>query len=257
MDDPRPPGPGGGAFPTTRQSALAAARAGDPEERRRALETLCAVYWKPVYTYVRLRWRRPPEDAADLTQGFFARVVEKEFFAGYDPSKGRFRTFLRACLDAHLANEDRAAARLKRGGGATHLPLDPAAPDFGAAEEAIAARGPGAPLSPEELFEREWVRSVVERGVAALREECGAADRETAYRLFERYDLETGPGDAGRPTCEALAADLGLTAARVSTELAWARRTFRRLLLGIVRDLTASDDEYRREARLLIGRDAG
>ncbi len=124
----------GGRFPATRASAVLGVRSHDPSERERALDTLVAAYWKPVYTHLRLRWRLDNEDAKDLTQGFFARALEQESLAGYEPSRGTFRTFLRVCVDRFAANEHVAGKRLKRGGGAEHLSLD-----FDAAELELAA----------------------------------------------------------------------------------------------------------------------
>ena len=104
------------AFPETRPSALDALRRGDPATRERALAAIAAAYWRPLYTYVRLRWRRSPEDAQDLTQELFARLLEKDFLAGYDPERARLRTFLRLCADRLVQNHDRDRGREKRGG---------------------------------------------------------------------------------------------------------------------------------------------
>ena len=103
------------SFPSTRRSAVWGSRSKNAAERTRAWETLVAAYWKPEYKYVRIKWRESNEEAKDLTQGFFSRAMEKDFFAGYDPAKGSFRTFLRVCLDGYVANERKAAHRLKRG----------------------------------------------------------------------------------------------------------------------------------------------
>src|SRR6266545_8142728 len=92
------------AFPLTRRSVVRAAASADPETRRRAFEALVAAYWRPVYKYLRLEWSAPGEDAEDLTQGFFARALEKGFFDRFDPSRSRFRTYLRTCLDGFVAN---------------------------------------------------------------------------------------------------------------------------------------------------------
>ena len=84
-----------GKFPATRWSAVLAARSDDPQERSRALDAILAAYWKPIYKYLRIRWDKSNEDAKDLTQEFFARLIEKEYLADFDPSKARLRTFLR------------------------------------------------------------------------------------------------------------------------------------------------------------------
>ena len=82
-----------------------AVRSCDAGERERALATLFAAYWKPVYKYVRLRWNRPIEDAQDLTQGFFAELLDRDLLAQYDPAKSRLRTFLRICVDSFVMDQ--------------------------------------------------------------------------------------------------------------------------------------------------------
>ena len=98
-------------FPITRLSAIVAAGSADQAERARAFEVLVSAYWMPVYKYIRIKWNRSTEDAQDLTQGFFTAAIEKNFFGRYDPSKAKFRTFLRTCLDGYIANEHKAAGR--------------------------------------------------------------------------------------------------------------------------------------------------
>ena len=83
----------------TRHSLVLAAQSNDPATRSRAIEAIAAAYWRPVYKYVRMKWNIAPEDAADFTQEFFARLLEKEFLDSYESSKGRLRTFLRTCAD--------------------------------------------------------------------------------------------------------------------------------------------------------------
>jgi RNA polymerase sigma factor (sigma-70 family) len=242
---------GGDRFPTTHFSAVRGAASEEPEERRRSLEAIVAAYWRPVYKLIRLRWRRSPEDAEDLTQSFFARALEKEFFAGYDPAKGRFRTFLRTCVDRFVSNEEKAASRLKRGGAATTRTCD-----FASAEAEIAAAGAAArERPPEELFDAEWVRSLFALAIDALRAECEAAGKSRHFELFRRYDLEDA--GEGKVTYDDLARELSLTPSLVTNHLAWTRREFRRILLETLRQVTGSDEEFRLEARLLLGADPG
>src|SRR5262249_40085696 len=145
--------PQGDAFPLTRHSVIEAAQSSDPEERGRALAAITGAYWRPVYKYVRLRWRQEREDAEDFTQEFFARVLEKEFLDSYDPAKGRLRTFLRTCVDRQFMNQVRDAHRQKRGSAAVHVALD-----FEEAEHELAAASNTE--SPEDYFEKEWVRNL-------------------------------------------------------------------------------------------------
>src|SRR5258706_15713678 len=102
------------AFPATRHSIVAAMRSPRADERRSAFDTLVTAYWKPVFKYMRLKWHAPPEDAADLTQGFFLRALEKDFFAGFDPSRARFRTYLRTCLDGFVVIRGDSGSRIRQ-----------------------------------------------------------------------------------------------------------------------------------------------
>jgi len=239
-----------GSFPATRWSAVVAARSADPAERTRALDVLLAAYWKPVYKYIRLRWTKSSEDAQDLTQDFFARLVEKNLLEAYDPARARLRTFLRACVDHLVVNQDRDARRQKRGDGALHLSLD-----FPAAEGELRRLDPAVPPEIDEFFEREWARSVFSAGVERLRAELGSCGKSVYFRIFERYDLEDAldGGPDRRPSYQYLAREFGLTPATVTNYLAHARREFRRIVLDFLRETAASDEEFRREARSLLG----
>jgi RNA polymerase sigma factor (sigma-70 family) len=237
------------SFPPTRNSVVLATRSGDPDERHRAFDVLIAAYWKPVYKYLRMKWHASPEDAQDLTQEFFARAIEKSFFARYDPAIARFRTFLRTCLDGFAANERKAAARLKRGGGARHLPLD-----FETAEGEYRRHEPAADVDLDDYFHREWVRALFARAVDALRGEYREAGKTAAWGAFERYDL--ADSDV-RPTYKALADDLGLSVVDVTNRLAGARRDLRRHVLALLQEACGSDEEYHLEARDLFGSGPG
>jgi RNA polymerase sigma factor (sigma-70 family) len=243
---------GGERFPPTRWSVIDAARSGDQAERARAMDTLCAAYWKPVYKYVRLRWNRPLDDAQDLTQGFFVQLIERGLLDKYHPAKSRLRTFLRVCVDSYVMNEDKAAKRLKRGGSFSHVALD-----FAGAEEELggAVMDPAAIPSPEsleEFFEKEWVRGLFELAVEDLKKYCDASERERTFRLFEEYDLS---GDE-TISYDKLAAEYGIPATDVTNALAWARREFRRIALERLREICSTEEEFLREARAAFGWEA-
>jgi RNA polymerase sigma factor (sigma-70 family) len=236
-------------FPLTRYSVVLGAASPDAETRQRAFSSLVEAYWKPVYKYVRLKWQASPEEAEDLTQGFFARAFEKDFFRPYDPVKARFRTFLRTCLDGFIANERKAAGRLKRGGAVQLVALD-----FETAEGELRQHDVAVPADMEEYFEREWARSVLALSVDRLRAHYASAGREKYFYVFERYDLEaTTSGE--RVTYAEIAKDIGAQATDVTNYLAAARRQLRAIVLERLRELTASDDEFRDEARRLLGVD--
>jgi RNA polymerase sigma factor (sigma-70 family) len=226
---------------------VAAARSNDPTERSLALETIMAAYWKPVYKYIRRRWGVTTEDAQDLTQEFFARLLEKDFLGAYDPEKGRLRTFLRTCVDRLYWNQSRDARRQKRGAGLANsapLPLD-----FEEAEREISKVA--APGSIEDYFEKEWVRSLFSLALLRLRQQCESGGKAIHFALFERYDL--AEEDAVKPSYAQLATEFGLPITDVTNYLAFARREFRRSVLDQLREMTASEEEFRREAQALLG----
>src|SRR5262249_21642430 len=216
----------GARFPTTHRSAVRGAASDNPAERARSFESLVRSYWNPVYKHARLRWHKPPAEARDLTQAFFARSFEKRSLDRYDPHKARFRTFLKTCLDRFAMEEARNARRHKRGGGAVHLSLD-----FERAEEEIAQAGPLV-ANPDDCFDQEWVRGLLGGAVEGLRAACAASGRETTFRVFEMYVLDDEPSDGPDKRSYASVADaLGLTVSDVTNYLAWARRQFRRIAL--------------------------
>lgn len=220
-------------------------RSADEDTRRLAFATVIQAYWKPAYKYLRLKWRLSPDEAADLTQEFFANTLEKDVLGRYDASRARFRTYLRLCLDGFAANAQKAEGRLKRGGGAPIVALD-----FGSAEGEMGMHEPSVPSDADELFYREWVRVLFHDAVDDLREATLRAGRSTLFAVFARYDLED-PSD--RPTYAALAADLGLTPTIVTNHLATMRRELRGHVLHRLRELTTSDEEYEAETRRLLG----
>lgn len=238
---PAPVAPGGAVLPATRESLVAALGTTGDEARQRALELIGRAYLVPVIALLGLRWQLERADAEDLAQSFFMRAMEKDWFSRYDATRGRFRTFLRSCLDDFARTELRDASRLKRGGGAVHLPLDDAPSLADPGDEA------------DRLFEREWARSVLTIASASLRDECArTAGKEVAWRLFERYDL-TDARDEDRQTYTALALEFGVPATQVTNHLAWARRRMREHVLDTLRSLTSDEVEYRSEVRALLG----
>ena len=249
-EDTRIGGPSG-KFPATRWSAVVAARSEDPRDRSRALDAILAAYWKPIYKYLRIRWNKSDEDAKDATQEFLAQLIEKEYLSDFDPAKARLRTFLRVCVDHLVANQTKAASRLKRGGDVLHVTLD----FEGAEAEFARARSPLTAAASAESFdqylEKEFVRNLFTLAVTDLRTSCEARDKLRHFRLFERYDLDDS--DASRPSYAELAQEFGIAVTDVTNHLAFARREFRRIALEKLREMTYSEEEFRREARSLLG----
>ncbi len=214
-----------GRFPSTQSSLLEAAAAGLPGE---ALDRVIAIYWKPVYRYVRLRFHHSNEDAKDLTQSFFTSALERDFFARFDPSKASFRTYLRMAVDRFAANRYAAANRQKRGGELQFEPVE---------EQAAAVE------SPEEIFEREWRRQLFSLAIDDLRTHCQECGKQIQLRIFEAYDLAEG----ARPSYADLAAEHGVAETAVTNYLAWARRLLREFVTSRLRGVTSGEQELHRE----------
>jgi RNA polymerase sigma-70 factor (ECF subfamily) len=233
-------------LPATRHSMIAAVRSGDTRVRRDGFELLVAVYWKPVYKYLRVKWRASIDDAQDTTQDFFARAMEKRYFDAFDPSKGRFRTFLRVLVDRFVANERKAAGRLKRGGAQVFVPLD-----FETAEGELGRHEVAVPADLDEYFHREWIRTLLTLAVDDLRAEYQRAGKTVPFDVFERYDLNA-PAAGEVTTYGAIARELGISATDVTNYLSAARKAFRRLLLDRLRAICGDGGEFEAEARELL-----
>lgn len=236
------------AFPSTRFSVLDAVRNSSGEIRRAALDQLIAAYWKPVYKYVRLKWNRSPDEAADLTQSFFASLLERNLVDRFDPAKASFRTYLRVCIDGHAGHEYQAAQRLKRGGGAELLSLDFPGAERELSSYSASSGSPGA--SMEDFFHREWQRQMFSLAVEDLRESCRASSKLTQLAVFESYDLAASDT---RPTYGELAQTHAIPETQVTNYLTWARRELRRLLLERLERISPSEPEFQRDARGLLG----
>lgn len=233
-----------GVFPATRHSVIERIRDVNPDARRDAFGDLIAGYWKPLYKHLRITWHLEADEASDLTQAFFADAFQKAWLERYEPDKARFRTFVRVCADRFVLNARQSAARQKRGGGATLVPLD-----FDGAERELAALAASPIPEPDALFHQEFVRALFDRTVQELRAECEANGKTVQFTLFERYDLAPADG----VSYAQLAQELRLTTTQVTNALAQVRRRFRERALETLRGLCGTEEEFRREARELFG----
>jgi len=216
-----------GRFPSTQLTLLQAASCGLPTE---ALDRVLALYWKPVYRFIRHKYGKDNEDAKDLTQSFFATALERELFVRFDPNKASFRTYLRMAVERFAANQHAASQRLKRGGDVAFEPIEEhASPDD----------------SPERVFEREWQRQLFGLALDDLRALCERSDKVLHFQIFQAYDLT---GD-DRPSYAELAKLHGIAETTVTNDLAWARRTLRILVTERMRGVTSGDRELREEMR--------
>src|SRR5262245_27418751 len=232
-------GPGGTAFPSTKWSQLLGSKDGPRRDYRQALERILLEYWKPVYVFVRRAWGKSNEDAKDLTQSFFAEVIEKYLLGKYAPQRGRFRTFLKAALKNFLADEHRTSGRQKRGGGKVRIPADA---DVLPLEEMAAAPGSE---TPEACFDRAWANEVVTAALFDLKRELKAEKRESAYETLEIYDLAPPPGES--LGYREVAKRLKRSEAEVKADLAYARQKLRQVLAGRVRLYCENDSDVFKE----------
>ena len=213
----RHPGPDG--FLSTRWSVVLDVGARDPLVVREALETLCSTYWYPLYAFLRRRGV-DAEEAEDVTQGFFARILERRDLEGLDPARGRLRAFLLASMKHYLANHRDYQRAQKRGGGQGPLSLDMS----GADERYGLAAAPA--LSPERLFERAWALALLERVLARLR--TSYEDRDRGALFEELKGTLTGESPVGE--LAAVGERLGMTEGAVKVAAHRLRERYRKEL---------------------------
>ncbi len=242
------PSPGKGSvhgeFRTTHWSAVLAARERSSSQADQALAELCQTYWYPLYAYVRRRGNTPPE-AEDLTQGFFARLLEKNYIADLTPGVGRFRSFLLTSLKHHLANEwDRAQAG-KRGGGKVIISLN----DAGA--EGRYQFEPRHGITPEVLYEQRWALTVLERVLARLRDEFVSTEKRELFDELKRF-LSTEATDQPSCTYAQIASRTGLREGTVKVAVHRLRRRYGELLREEISNTVGEPAEVEDELRHLI-----
>ncbi|MGL4400170.1 MAG: RNA polymerase sigma factor [Luteolibacter sp.] len=227
-----------GFFATTRWTMVRAAGASAGE----ALESLCTAYWFPLYAYVR-RQGFSKQDAEDLTQAFFAKLLVRRDFAALKQENGRFRAFLLAALKNFLANERDRAGRLKRGGNITHFSLDWQSADtqFQIADSRQ--------IPPDAAYDREWAVALLERVISKLRRESVTEGKGERFEKLKCY-LTMGKGEI--PYASA-AAVLALDEGAVRVAVHRLRKRYRELLRHEVAETLADPAMVDRELAVLLG----
>jgi RNA polymerase sigma-70 factor (ECF subfamily) len=231
----------GRSFPTTHWSVVLSAGEGSLPNAQTALERLCRAYWYPLYAYVR-RQGHSVEEAQDLTQEFFARLLQKDYLRHPDPARGRFRTFLLTALKRFLINDWEKSHAAKRGEGQPSISWDQHD-----TENRFLAE-PADPSTPEKAFEKRWAVTLLEQVLQRLREEftaSGNADR------FERLKLLLW-GEKGSPAYAGVAVELGLTETALKVAVHRLRRRYRELLRAEVAHTVERPEEVDEELRYLI-----
>lgn len=234
-------GPSRAVFATTHWSVVVSAgHVGSPESNE-ALEALCRAYWFPLYAFAR-RQGHNPHDAQDLTQEFFARLLQKAYLKSADQVKGRFRTFLLVVFKRFLANQwDRARAR-KRGGAHTIVSIDQDQAESRIASELTHS------LQPDLLFDQQWARTLLEQTMGRLRDEYTATGRA---RLFELLRGCLAKDESALPYAE-IAARLNLSEAAVKMAVQRLRARYREILRAEIAATVAAPEEIEQEIRHLF-----
>ncbi|MHC4608261.1 MAG: hypothetical protein ACYTAF_15230 [Planctomycetota bacterium] len=231
-------------FPDTTWGLISRLQSPGDAKRRAALESLCRRYWKPVYWYIRSSWAKKNEDAKDLTQAFFASLLEGELLKRFDPGRGAFRRYLKVLLKGFVGHHEEALRRLKRGGGVTILALDD--------EESFRGDLPAdqEKTDPERAFDQSWVAEVFHLAFKRVRGVCRAKGREQDAALYEQYDLVA---EAERPTYAELGKRHGIKDRDVEHGLAFVREELRAQVRSELGDTVSTKGELEEEWNALFG----
>ena len=228
-------------FTTTHWSLVLNARDPSSPLATEALEKLCRTYWYPLYVYVR-RQGEDDESAKDLTQGFFARLLEKNYLAQVQRERGKFRSFLLASLKHFLADEWDKARAQKRGGGQPIISLDDTT-----CEDRYRLE-PAEAMDAEKLFERRWALTLLEQARTRVKEEYVKAGKAELYDRLNAFES----GDQNAPSYAQVAAELGLTESAVKSAVFRMRQRYRELVREEVANTVESPAEVDEEIRHLI-----
>ncbi len=230
-------------FSTTHWSVVLAAGQNLRPFARVAVERLCCTYWYPLYAYIR-RLGYDVEDAEDLTQSFFARLLDKNYLAQVDRQKGRFRSFLLACLRHFLADHRDCAKAVKRGGRCTFIPLETQSAEERYRQEPIDE------MNAAKIFERRWALTLLEFAEVRLRQEYVTAGKSRLYGRLKIF--RTGAEPTNALSYAELGSELNLTESAVRCAAARLRRRFRELVREEVAQTVTLSSEIDEEIRYLI-----
>jgi len=232
---------GGGRFATTRWSMVNAAAHQSDVRSARALDELCQIYWPPLYGYLRGRGH-DPDKAQDLTQGFFARLLETDSIRSADPARGGFRAFLLTALKRYVINEYERETSARRGGRHVRLSLD-----FEEAERTYSLERRHDD-TPERAFDRKWAAIALDRGLQRLREECRSAGKGRLADVLLPYLTDAGD----LPSYREAAAELQLTEGAVKVAVHRLRQRFGAILRLEIGETVLQPEEIEDEMRELL-----
>jgi RNA polymerase sigma factor (sigma-70 family) len=225
-------------FATTHWSVVLAARDGESPGASEALNELCRAYWPPLYAYIR-RQGHDIAEAQDLTQEFFARLLERAYLSRFDQQRGKFRSFLLAYVKHFLSEERDKARAQKRGGGRRLLSLDAAEGEEGYVSEPVDE------LTPEQIFERRWVQTLLQRAFDCLAAEYVKADKAALFEALKDFQ----PRQPGSLTYAQIGARLGTTEAAVKSGMQRLRLRHREILREEIAQTVTSAKDVEEEIR--------
>jgi len=228
------------AFTTTHWSVVLTAQ-GESPAAHEALEKLCRIYWRPIYSFVR-RQGIGPEEAEDITQGFFAQLLERRSLSAVRKEKGRLRSYLLGALKYFVADEQRRAMAIKRGKGQRLIPLEGLR-----ADERIEME-PADPVTAEMIYERRWASTVLEQVLSRLKDEYHAAGNAALFDSLK----ELLPDEPGAPSQAEIAARLGITENAVRQSFYRFRQRYQSLLREEIAHTVATPGDIEDELRHLI-----
>ena len=228
------------AFATTHWSVVLTAQ-GESPAAHEALEKLCRTYWRPIFAFLRRQGIRP-EEAEDLTQGFFAQLLERKSLNAVRKEKGRLRSYLLGALKYFLADEQRRAMAIKRGKGQRLIPLE----ELRAGERI--EMEPADPVTPEMIYERQWASTLLERVLSRLKDEYRAAGNATLFDSLKQLL----PDEPGSPSQAEIAAHLGMTENAVRQAFHRFRQRYQSLLREEIAHTVATPGDIEDELRHLI-----
>lgn len=235
---PFDPGPGRATFQTTAWSKLSRLLDGSPQARVEALSELCKIYWRPIYAYLRTHFRVSDEEAKDLTQEFILWILESGLFEKADRSRGCFRALLKTALRNFATSHFRKEGSAKRGGGVTQLHVDFSEPQSWVP--------PAGDLAPEQILDREWAESLMNRAVGILRTAYKEEGNEIPSKALDEFYFD-------HRSYEEIARDLKISPKAVEHDLAAARKRLGEIVADLVAQTVTSPEDLQRELEALFG----
>ncbi|MBI4243666.1 MAG: sigma-70 family RNA polymerase sigma factor [Planctomycetes bacterium] len=228
-------------FPETAWTTIIRCKNRSSKEYKEKFEGLVAAYWKPVYKYMRFKWKLSNEEAKDMTQDFFMHSMERDLVSSFSPDKGRFRTFVKACLNNFLVNVKEKREAQKRGGKQIKTSIDSAD---------LELSGDSADNDPALYFDKEWARALFTRSISRMRQLLISDKRDAYLKVFDKYYLFSEAGE--KFTRKRIAVELRLKETEVNNYLMYCKQLLKKLLLEEIRESVLEDSDVKNELKYIL-----